>query len=280
MKILVIGDLMEDLIVRPKETIRFNTDTAAVITRSPGGAAANVAAWLAFLGKEVSFASCVGESDAISLAHEMKVQGIEPILQVSEKPTGSLVVLVDGDSRSMLTDRGANDDLKLEEIDPKGFGIIYLSGYALLGKTSDAVAAFIGRCKSVGALISIDPGSTGFISDYGTASFRELVASCDISLPNQEEENLLGLSGKMPLTIITKGPLGSEAVWANGERIQQPAAEIELVDPTGAGDAFAAGFLAEMAESSNPLSKATVEQALRNGVQVGGRAAHLVGARP
>lgn len=271
---------MEDLIVRTKEPIRPNTDTSANITKSPGGAAANVAAWLAFFGKDVTFASCVGKNDAAAFSHEMKVQGIEPMLQVSEKPTGSIVVLVDGNNRSMLTDRGANDDLKLEEIDPRGFGIVYLSGYALLGKSSETVSAFIASCRRSNALVAIDPGSTGFIVDYGTAAFRELVISCDIALPNQEEEELLNLGGNLPLTIVTKGSMGAEAIWSSGQKIQIPAAEIDLVDPTGAGDAFAAGFLAALSESSGSIDSKSVETAIQAGIEAGGRAAHLVGARP
>jgi sugar/nucleoside kinase (ribokinase family) len=123
-KILVIGDVIEDLIVIPEETIRPNTDTRAQIQKSMGGQAANVAAWVSHNGAAVNFVGCVGSADVVKLEQELKAQGIKSQLQTSDNPTGSLVVLVDGQSRSMLTDRGANQDLDLAKIDPTGFGVV------------------------------------------------------------------------------------------------------------------------------------------------------------
>ena len=133
-KILVIGDVIEDLIVIPEESIRPNTDTKAQIQKSMGGQAANVAAWIAHNGADASFVGCVGSTDLVKLEQDLRAQGIESRLQSSSKPTGSLVVLVDGQSRSMLTDRGANKDLELAKIDPTNFEVVYVSGYSLLGR--------------------------------------------------------------------------------------------------------------------------------------------------
>ena len=91
-KILVIGDVIEDVIVIPESEIRPNTDTNSAIHKSMGGQAANVASWLAFLGVQTRFVGCVGLSDARKLAAEIEQIGIEPALQSSTKPTGSLVV--------------------------------------------------------------------------------------------------------------------------------------------------------------------------------------------
>ena len=69
-KILVIGDVIEDVIVIPESEIRPNTDTNAAIHKSMGGQAANVASWLAFLGVQTRFVGCVGLSDVRKLASE------------------------------------------------------------------------------------------------------------------------------------------------------------------------------------------------------------------
>ena len=280
--ILVIGDVIEDLIVIPEESIRPNTDTKAQIQKSMGGQAANVAAWVSHNGVTVSFVGCVGSADVVKLEQELAAQGIKSSLQSSIKPTGSLVVLVDGQSRSMLTDRGANQDLDLEMIDPTGFGIVYISGYSLLGRSLEQVSAFAGKVKAAGALLAIDPGSYGFINDHGVESFRELISLADIAFPNQEEQDLLGLSGKVRLNVVTSGHLGAKAYTRDGELIEVASIGSNLVDPTGAGDAFCGGFLAQLVQEPDfqQLTSEAVANALRFGAEAGSKAVGIMGARP
>jgi sugar/nucleoside kinase (ribokinase family) len=281
-KILVIGDVIEDVIVIPESEIRPNTDTTAKIYKAMGGQAANVASWLSYLGVQTRFVGCVSLTDVKKLDAELSQHGIETALQSSAKPTGSLVVLVQGEDRSMLTDRGANLDLNLNSIDPSGFAVVYLSGYSLLGREKSELAAFAARVKESGALLAIDPGSYGFIQDHGTQSFRELMLLADLVFPNLEEEQLLGLSGAARLTVVTSGSNGASASWAAGESIEVPGQQVELTDPTGAGDAFCAGFLARLVAESDYLSlgKEAIQKALESGIQAGSQAVQLVGARP
>lgn len=281
-KILVIGDVIEDLIVIPEESIRPNTDTKAQIQKSMGGQAANVAAWIAHNGADASFVGCVGSTDLVKLEQDLRAQGIESRLQSSSKPTGSLVVLVDGQSRSMLTDRGANKDLDLAKIDPTNFQVVYVSGYSLLGRSLEEVSAFAAKVKSTGALLAIDPGSYGFINDHGVESFRGLMKLADIAFPNQEEEDLLGLSGKVRLNVVTSGHLGAKAFTTDGGLIEVASISSNLVDPTGAGDAFCGGFLAQLVKEpgSQELSAEAVANALRAGAEAGSQAVGLMGARP
>jgi sugar/nucleoside kinase (ribokinase family) len=281
-KILVIGDVIEDLIVIPEESIRPNTDTKAQIQKSMGGQAANVAAWVSHFGGAVSFVGCVGSSDVVKLEQDLKSQGIQSQLQSSSKPTGSLVVLVDGQSRSMLTDRGANQDLDLAMIDPTGFGVVYVSGYSLLGQSLEQVSSFSKKVKAAGSLLAIDPGSYGFINDHGVESFRELISLADISFPNQEEQDLLELSGKVRLNVVTSGHLGAKAYKGDGELIEVASIGAKLVDPTGAGDAFCGGFLAQLVDEPDfhELSSEAVAKALRAGAEAGSKAVSIMGARP
>jgi sugar/nucleoside kinase (ribokinase family) len=281
-KILVIGDVIEDLIVIPESPIRKNTDTRAKIEKTLGGQAANVASWLSHLGIDVTFIGCVGISDGAKVGAELSEHGVKAQLQLSAKPTGSLVVLVEGESRSMLTDRGANLDLDLSSIDPTGYGIVYLSGYSLLGKQLPQLEAFASRIKQAGALLAIDPGSYGFIKDHGVDHFRELIGFADIVFPNQQEQQLLGLVGTAPLTVVTRGKKGASAHWSTGQQQEVSAWETGLVDPTGAGDAFCAGFLARLLAEPNyaDLGQEAVLKALESGVEIGAKAVSLIGARP
>jgi ribokinase len=281
-KILVIGDVIEDVIVIPESEIRPNTDTKSAIHKSMGGQAANVASWLAFLGVQTRFVGCVGLTDVRKLEAELDQIGIEAALQSSAKPTGSLVVLVQGASRSMLTDRGANLDLNLRAIDPTGFAAVYLSGYSLLGRALDEIKDFAARVRQAGALLAIDPGSYGFIEDHGLEAFKELISEADLIFPNLEEDQLLGLSGAVALSVVTKGQNGAEAHWANGQSVEIAGLATESIDPTGAGDAFCAGFLASLVASEHfqDLRPELVQKALKSGVEAGSKAVSLVGARP
>jgi sugar/nucleoside kinase (ribokinase family) len=281
-KVLVIGDVIEDVIVIPESEIRPNTDTNSAIHKSMGGQAANVASWLSYLGIQTRFVGCVGLTDVRKLDAELQQHGIETALQSSAKSTGSLVVLVQGESRSMLTDRGANLDLDLRAIDPTGFAVVYLSGYSLLGREVDEVRDFAARVRVAGALLAMDPGSYGFIKDHGVAEFKELISEADLIFPNLEEDQLLGLSGKVSLNVVTKGQNGAEAIWANGQSVEVQGRATESKDPTGAGDAFCAGFLARLVSEPGvqQLSLESVQLALESGVEVGSKAVQLVGARP
>jgi sugar/nucleoside kinase (ribokinase family) len=281
-KILVIGDVIEDVIVIPESEIRPNTDTKSAIHKSMGGQAANVASWLAFFGVQTRFVGCVSLTDVRKLDAELEQNGIESALQSSAKPTGSLVVLVQGDSRSMLTDRGANLDLNLRAIDPTGFAAVYLSGYSLLGRALDEIKDFAARVRQAGAVLAIDPGSYGFIKDHGVEEFKELISEADLIFPNLEEDQLLGLSGVVALNVVTKGQNGAQAHWANGQSVEVAGLETESIDPTGAGDAFCAGFLARLVagEGFQDLGLEMVQMALKSGVEAGSKAVQLVGARP
>ena len=281
-KILVIGDVIEDVIVIPESEIRPNTDTNSAIHKSMGGQAANVASWLSFLGVQARFVGCVGLADVKKLAAELEQNGIEADLQSSTKPTGSLVVLVQGDSRSMLTDRGANLDLNLRAIDPTGFAAVYLSGYSLFGRTLGEIKDFAKRVRQAGALLAIDPGSYGYIKDHGLEQFRQLISEADLIFPNLEEDQLLGLSGVVALNVVTKGQNGAEAYWASGQSLDVAGLPTQSIDPTGAGDAFCAGFLASLVagEGFQVLAPEKVQMALKSGVEAGSKAVQLVGARP
>ena len=281
-KILVIGDVIEDVIVIPESEIRPNTDTKSAIHKSMGGQAANVASWLAFLGVKTRFVGCVSLTDVRKLDAELEQNGIESALQSSAKPTGSLVVLVQGDSRSMLTDRGANLDLNLRAIDPTGFAAVYLSGYSLLGRGLEEIKDFGARVRQAGALLAIDPGSYGFIEDHGLELFKKLISEADLIFPNLEEDQLLGLSGVVALNVVTQGQNGAEAHWASGQSVEVSGLATESIDPTGAGDAFCAGFLASLVagEGFQDLTPELVQMALKSGVEAGSKAVQLVGARP
>ncbi|MFM2184896.1 MAG: hypothetical protein RIS55_544 [Actinomycetota bacterium] len=282
-KLLVIGDVIDDIIVVPEHAIRPNTDTNARIEKTLGGSAANVAAWAASRGASVQFLGCVGQDDLARNESNFATAGVAARLQVSDRATGSIVVLVDGESRSMLTDRGANQDLNLDAIEAElaDAKVVYLSGYALLGKTTESVLGLIERAHGYGALVAVDPGSTGYIEDYGVERYRELLKHVDVCFPNLEEAELLRLEGQLPLLVITDGERGATAQFSAGEERRASGLTVDSVDPTGAGDAFCGAFLAKFAELGAGLNdSAAIQRALDAGIVAGAKAVTTLGARP
>ena len=273
---LVIGDVIDDIIVVPEGQVRANTDTNAQITQTLGGSASNMASWASHEGAEVTFIGCVGSSDADRVTKEFESFGVHAQLQTSEKSTGSIVVLVEGDSRSMLTDRGANKDLSLEELTIdylSDFSYVFLSGYTLFGRSEAEIKNFIFRVQDAGALLAIDPGSTGYIKDFGVELFKSCVNGVDILLPNEEEFELLSTESSH-ITIVTKGSHGVDLYIEGIKTNSFEAKKVSAIDPTGAGDAFAGSLIANLSQGVE------LHSAIANATKTAAKAVTTIGARP
>jgi len=275
-RVLVIGDVIDDIIVVPEGQVRANTDTNAQITQTLGGSASNMASWASHEGAEVTFIGCVGASDADRVTREFESFGVHAQLQTSEKSSGSIVVLVEGDSRSMLTDRGANKDLSLEALTIEylsDFSYVFVSGYTLFGRSEAEIKNFIFRVQDAGALLAIDPGSTGYIKDFGVELFKSCVNGVDILLPNEEEFELLSTESSH-ITIVTKGSHGVD-VYIEGIKTNSFEAEkVTAIDPTGAGDAFAGSLIANLSKGVE------LHSAIANATKTAAKAVTTIGARP
>jgi sugar/nucleoside kinase (ribokinase family) len=256
MTLVVLGDLMVDVVARVEDELALGSDTAAQISVQGGGSAANVAAWAAHLGTPVSLVCRVGRDDRGRAAVD-ELEGVDVRVTVDyDRPTGTCIVLVGpGGERTMLPDPGAND-APLGEI-PLGEHL-HVVGYALLrdGPRASALAA-IERARTAGMSVSVDPSSWALLRPGA-------IPEVDLLLPNEQEAGLV--EGEMVVKLGARG-----ARW--GE-IEVPAEPVEVVDTTGAGDAFAAGFL------SARLSGAGPREALEAGCHVAARAVAQVGARP
>ena len=276
-RVLVIGDVIDDIIVVPEGQVRANTDTNAQITQTLGGSASNMASWASHEGAEVTFIGCVGSSDKDRVTKEFESFGVHTQLQTSETlKTGSLVVLVEGASRSMLTDRGANKELSLEELTIdylSDFSYVYLSGYTLFGRSEAEIKNFIFRVQDAGALLAIDPGSSGYIKDFGVEEFKSCVDGVDILLPNEEEFELLS-SEPSHITIVTKGSNGVDLYIEGIKTNSFEAEKVTAIDPTGAGDAFAGSLIANLSKGVE------LHSAIENATKTAAKAVTTIGARP
>jgi sugar/nucleoside kinase (ribokinase family) len=298
-RLVVFGDVIDDVVVVPATAIRPDTDTVASIRQRAGGSAANTAAWLASFGAKVDFVGMVGAGD--SARHSALLRGVTPyIAEHASLPTGTIVVIVDvspssdgssgAETRTMLTETGANAamdaDLVTDEL-LHSAAIIHFTGYSLFGDVhrAEAIARLFDRARAAGVLVSVDPGSAGFIADFGVERFLDAIDGAAFLFPSLEEGRLLtGLDDPLAialslaqrfdlvaLTLDTEGAI----VARRGIGVNRIAAvPAVILDPTGAGDAFAAGFLAEWMRSADPIL------AGRAGAQAGAWAVATIGARP
>ena len=286
-RIICFGDVIDDVVAIPAGPIRDDTDTEAVIRLTPGGSAANTAAWLGSLGAGVDFVGAVHESDVER--HAAALPGVTAHLAGhATLPTGVIVVVVQGQTRTMLTQRGANVALDPADVTPDllaGASVLHLTGHVLLNDAGAAgISQLIGRARAAGVAVSVDPGSAGFIADYGVEEFLTAIAGASILFPSLEEGSLLtGLAGSEAMALklaesfdIVALTLGTDGVLvATGDTVEHVvASHAEVVDPTGAGDAFVAGFLADWVRTHDTSAAAMT------GALVGARAVETMGGRP
>ena len=289
-RVLVVGDVIDDILATISLPLRHNTDTPARITRSSGGSAANTAVWLAHQGVGVDFVGRVGEADIHRFLEEFEGAGVQAHLSAdSDNPTGTIVIVVEAESRTMLTDRGANTQLDFGGIDPAlldDSSWVHLTGYSMFHHSSpESIPEFIALARSRGTNVMVDASSSGFLVDFGVERFLE--ATREASLVRCNEDEALTLSGReslaesveflghlFPTVVVTQGAQG---VWRadGGSVVHIPLTEsVKSVDPTGAGDSFNAGLLAGLVQGDS------LENAIHRGIAVASLCITKAGARP
>jgi sugar/nucleoside kinase (ribokinase family) len=286
-RVVVVGDVCTDVVVRLAGQPAPGSDRPASIATHGGGAGANVAAHLAALGTPVVLAGCVGDDlPGQALCRVLAGGGVTlGVRTVPGTPTGTIVSLVEpSGERSMLADRGANLALAPGDVPvPAPGGHLHLSGYTLLddGPRAAGLAA-LAAAAAADCSISVDPASTGPLADYGVERWLADTAAATLLLPNGEEAQLLAgctdvgdaaraLARRHPVVAVSLG--GDGALWAaGGLLLHRPAHPAVVVDTTGAGDAFAAGVLSVWtAAGGRPDPAEALEAGLRRAATVVGR---------
>ncbi|MBX3099440.1 MAG: hypothetical protein KF761_07635 [Salinibacterium sp.] len=286
-RIITYGDVIDDVVAIPDGPIRNDTDTPSSIHSRTGGSAANTAAWLGSLGADAVFVGSVALADVDRHTQSLASVGAEARLSGSaELPTGTIVVIVEGERRAMLTERGANTLLDPAHVSDELLAesrVLHITGHTLLNDAgADGIASLIARARAAGVRVSVAPGSAGFIADYGPERFLCAMAGADILFPSLDEGRLLtgldapdeiGRALAFETVVLTQGAAGL-TVFHGGVVTHVDAVSVPVVDPTGAGDAFCAGFLDELVHTGDPISAA------RAGARVASRAVGVIGGRP
>jgi sugar/nucleoside kinase (ribokinase family) len=289
-KVLCIGDVMLDVVVALQAPINYGEDTPSKITTHGGGAAGNVASWIAHAGTAASIVARIGNDSAgAAITSEFEDLGVDySSLRKTSDATGVVVVVVDKKGeRTMFPETGANSGLVVTDMpDLAGFDAAYVSGYALLNPRSRAgVLEMIAVIKSAGLPIFYDTVTVGAMKEVNRALIQSWLPLMDYVLPNEEEAlyvadaadidlALTKLLELCPAVIIKRGPSGAIAQNRGGTRIDIDAIKTVVADTTGAGDSFAAGFIA------TKISGGDLSASLKAGVTLAAKCVANIGARP
>ena len=277
MRIATLGDVMLDVIVRLEEPLAPGGDVRAATRAGAGGQAANVAAWAVALG---AGGRCIakrgGDATGELVARELEGRGVELVGPVADGATGVVVSIVGADrDRALASDRGVAPSFSPDELDAAWLDcdVLHLSGYALLREpVSDTALLAASLARARGALVSVDVAAWTEIRMFGPVRFRELIDTIapDVLFATEAEWEMLGgayLSA--PTGVIKRGPRGATVVTEDA-RLDLSPVEAEVVDTTGAGDAFAAGF----------LLGGSLEEAARRALEAAARCVSTVGSLP
>ncbi|TQS27689.1 carbohydrate kinase family protein [Microbispora sp. KK1-11] len=293
-RVVVVGDLMTDAVARAKFPLARASDTPAVVTMHGGGSGANIASWLAVEGSEVAFIGRRG-ADITGRNRDMELMGYgvdARLVMDPERPTGTCVVLVTHKGeRTMLSDPGANAALSPEDLPRDLFaagGHLHMSGYTLINEGSrDAGLAALDMARRAGMSISVDCASSAPLERTGAEPFLEWTDGAKLLFANADQAKVLTgrddaaaaakvLTAWFPQVVIKLTAEGS--LWYSNNRpdpVRAPAEVVDrVVDGTGAGDAFAAGFLPVW------LDGKPAAEALAAGNALAAKCISNLGARP
>ena len=166
-----------------------------------------------------------------------------------------------------------------------GIDLLHVSGYALFEEVPRAaVLALLAEAKRRSIPFSVDPASYSFLQEVGAERFLDWTRGAQLFFPNADEAAVLSgeaepqaqlamLARLFRVVALKRGARG--AIASEGERRwSAPAPAVEVVDTSGAGDAFLGGFVAAYLRGEG------LEAALRRGVELGSLAVTMLGARP
>jgi sugar/nucleoside kinase (ribokinase family) len=225
------------VIVRLDEVLVPGDDRPATTRAGAGGQAANVAAWVVETGGGARFVGKRGADAAGELvARELSGRGVDVCGPVDGR-TGVVVSIAAAGERTMASDRGSAPELTGAELEPAWFDcdVLHLSGYSLQREPiASASARAAELARGHGARVSVDLSTWTGVDD----AFRRRVRALDPDLvfAGERERDAFG---ELDTSWIVKR--GRDGVVVDGRSFA--ALQTDVVDTTGAGDAFAAGYL-------------------------------------
>ena len=228
-----------------------------------GGSAANTMSGLAQLGVEAGFLSKIGKDEVGEFfAKQMTETHVKPLMLKSDTPSGRVQALVTADGeRTFATCLGAAAEMCADDIQPEllqGWDIFYVEGYLVANPTMLRKA--IETAKAQGMTIAIDLASYNVVEESRDFLLELVNNYVDIVFANEKEA--FALTGMEPeaalhyiaercdIAVVKVGAKGA-FVQRGNEVITISPMKADVVDTTGAGDMWAAGFLAGLVKGEN-----------------------------
>ena len=283
-KIIFVGDVMQDILISHKDEIAFGSDTQANIKIQGGGSATNAAVWASTQNLEVGLVARIGDDQTGKIIlEELNRPNLNlNLVKTNGVSSGSCAILIDATGeRTMFPDPGANIFLTSNDVPKEWFEqaeIIHISAYSLLRKnTKNAIGEIIKIAKENGLKTSVDVASSQPLIDNDGFNALNDLAPWDYLFANKDEAEVLGDITKIKSLcknlILKQG--SKESLWIKEDfEIKDIPEKVQIVDLIGAGDAFAAGFLVGV------INKETPQNTLKHANQLGAKAVGICGARP
>jgi sugar/nucleoside kinase (ribokinase family) len=259
--VLVLGDANPDLVLRGGDLEPAFGQTEQLVDEAVlavGGSGAIFACAAAKLGLRVGICGVVGD-DAFGrfMRGELEDASVDVhgLIVDPDRPTGVTVVLSRPDDRAMLTATGTIAALSADSVDRDllfSTRHVHVSSYYLQESLQPGLQGLLDQAHAAGATTSIDPNWDP--AESWDAGLLALLPSVDVFMPNSAEarnitgiddidvacESLAGRGG----TVVIKFGDGGGMVHKGSEAVRVPGIAVDVVDTTGAGDTFDAGFLA------------------------------------
>jgi sugar/nucleoside kinase (ribokinase family) len=290
-RVVVCGDVINDILVKPVNGVVRGSDTVSRIEVRPGGSAATQAAWLGWLGVDVTFVGRCGARDVSYHRGELERFGVRTWLVADpDVDTGSIVIMVSPDGeRTMFTDRGANLRLRSSDLPPElldGAAMLHLTGYTFFEPALREVAlSLTADARARGLPVTVDPGSAAFLARLGEGEFTGWTSGAAGCFPNLDEAAVLTgardpmemaarLSAHYHLVVLKAGGDGCVVAARGSAPVRVAGVPARVQDTTGAGDAFCAAFLSRWLAGDQPVDAAEF------GVRIAATAVSVLGGRP
>ncbi|QLG62736.1 carbohydrate kinase family protein [Halorarum salinum] len=273
MQVLCAGHVNWDVTLRvDRLPARDGEVTIEEQHQAGGGSAANVAVNVESLDHDAALFGSVGGDESGRLARrELTEAGVETHLVEADGATAVKYLVVDGDGEvMMLSNRGKNEAFEASDLPA---GVLDVDLLHLTNQPPDVAAALARRAGEEGVRVSFSPGRR-----FADRDFSRTLPLADLVFLNRREATALTNGAGLDALadgaelVITRGAAGAE-LRADGRTYVHEGFDIDPLDTTGAGDAFAAGFLAARADGEG------YEAALSVANACGAIASRCVGAR-